>query len=230
MSAAVVILLIIIIVPVVLGGLYFMGLPPFDKTERALRLKIEDRDVDKKTLRKYIEKEIIDGDLGDTITLEQAKRLESKLDLSVSDVLYVFKVLNIFAIDYKCTPTDEQKVTNGDKYVYDTVGSCVVSECVSGYAVEDGVCNPIVEDDTDAVADADTGADADAVADADADTGADADAVADADTDAVADADTGADADAVADAEDTTPPPEPTVETALTGGGIEGGVVSYLPL
>ena len=196
MSVAVVILLIIIIVPMVLGGLYFGGLPPFDKTERALRLRIEDRDVDRKTLRKYIEKEIIDGDLGDTITLEQAKRLESKLDLSVSDVLYVFKVLNIFAIDYKCTPTDEQKVTNGDKYVYDTVGSCVVSECVSGYAVEDGVCNPIVEDDTDAVADADTGADADAVA----------------------------------DAEDTTPPPEPTVETALTGGGIEGGVVSYLPL
>jgi len=141
MSAAVVILLIIIIVPVVLGGLYFMGLPPFDKTERALRLKIEDRDVDKKTLRKYIEKEIIDGDLGDTITLEEAESLKSKLDLSVSDVLYVFKVLDIFAVDYSCKPTDEQTVAGGDKYVYDTTGNCVVSECVGGYAAEDGVCS-----------------------------------------------------------------------------------------
>ena len=126
MSVAVVILLIIIIVPLVLGGLYFMGLPPFDKTERALRLQIENRDVDKKTLIKYIEREIVDGDLGDTITLEQAKRLKRNLDLSDKDLLGILRELRVIPVGYECPATDP--VFDDVKYVLDTTGNCVPAD------------------------------------------------------------------------------------------------------
>jgi len=146
MSVGVVILLIIIIVPLVLGGLYFMGLPPFDTTERAIRLQIENRDLDINLLRKYIERDIVGGELGDTITVKQAKRLKSGLDLSDEDlIVLLIRELRVIPVGYECP----SRAANGPdaikwatKYVLDTKGKCVASECVDGYVAEEGECIP----------------------------------------------------------------------------------------
>jgi hypothetical protein len=40
----------------------------------------------------------------------------------------------------KCKPKTADKVTGADKYVYDSEGNCIVSECLADYSLSDGTC------------------------------------------------------------------------------------------
>ena len=96
MSAAFIFLIIIILVGAAIGGLYFLGLPPFNKTKRAIARKIKDEDVDEDILREVVLDKILDlEELGETITTEQATEIQDYFDLDDIDMPYVYETLGV---------------------------------------------------------------------------------------------------------------------------------------
>jgi len=96
MSAAFIFLVIIILVGAAVGGLYFLGLPPFNKTKRAIARKIKDEDVDEDILREVVLDKILDlEELGETITTEQAAEIQDYFDLDDTHMPYVYETLGV---------------------------------------------------------------------------------------------------------------------------------------
>jgi len=100
MSAAVIFLVIIILIGAAIGGLYFLGLPPFNKTKRAIGQKVKDEDVDEDILREVVLDKILDlEELGETITTEQATEIQDYFDLDDIDMPYVYETLGVTVED-----------------------------------------------------------------------------------------------------------------------------------
>ena len=100
MSAAFIFLIIIILVGAAIGGLYFLGLPPFNKTKRAIGQKVKDEDVDEDILREVVLDKILDlEELGETITTEQATKIQEYFDLDDTHMPYVYETLGVTVED-----------------------------------------------------------------------------------------------------------------------------------
>ena len=125
MSAAVIFLILICVV-VVVGGLYFLGLPPFNKTERTIAQKIKDGDVDEDILREVVLDKILDlEELGETITTEQATEIQDYFDLDDIDMPYVYETLGVTVED--TSGSENSASASGSENSASTFGSETVT-------------------------------------------------------------------------------------------------------
>ena len=114
MSAVVIFLIIIILIGAAIGGLYFLGMPPFNKTKRAITRKIKDEDVDEDILREVVLDKILDlEELGETITTEQAMEIQEYFDLDDTHMPYVYETLGVTVDGAVAGDEDGDGTSNG---------------------------------------------------------------------------------------------------------------------
>ena len=132
MSAAVIFLIIIILIGAAIGGLYFLGLPPFNKTKRAIGQKVKDEDVDEDILREVVLDKILDlEELGETITTEQATEIQDYFDLDDIDMPYVYETLGVTVEDTSASENGTPVTGGGSEVIgYDRTDGVFIS--VSG--------------------------------------------------------------------------------------------------
>jgi len=125
MSAAVIFLILICVV-VVVGGLYFLGLPPFNKTERTIAQKIKDGDVDEDILREVVLDKVLNlEELGETITTDQATEIQDYFDLDDTHMPYVYETLGVTVED--TSGSENSASASGSENSASTFGSETVT-------------------------------------------------------------------------------------------------------